>query len=169
LIYVTVRITQTISTITNATANGKYYMTNNKITEETQARREVVTQLYSDSNKAFTIAIMAAGLLLIALRHNASISGMVTWSLIFFTTYGLRFAIGSKFQREAFTIDSASKWLNRFRLTTLLCGLAWGSVGYFISPKDNGELQVLHYRRTVITFFRRWHWRTHEHSLLNKQ
>jgi diguanylate cyclase (GGDEF)-like protein/PAS domain S-box-containing protein len=117
-------------------------MINSKVAEETQAQREVVTLLFGESKKAFYVAFMAAGLLLIALRNDASIERMAAWSLIVLAAYGLRFAIGAKFQRETFTVDSASKWLSRFRCTTLLCGLAWGSVGYFIFPKDSSELQA---------------------------
>ncbi len=117
-------------------------MTTRKVIEETQQQREIVALLFADSKKAFYVTIMAAGLLLIALRHGASISGMVTWSLIILAAYAFRFSIATKYHREAFTIDSASKWLSRFRCATLLCGLAWGSVGYFIFPKDNSELQA---------------------------
>jgi diguanylate cyclase (GGDEF)-like protein/PAS domain S-box-containing protein len=117
-------------------------MLNNKVAEETQAQREVVMLLFGETKKAFYVAIMAAGLLLIAFRNEASIERMAAWSLIVLAAYGLRFAIGVKLQREAFAVDGASKWLNRFRWTTLLCGLAWGSIGYFIFPKDSSELQA---------------------------
>jgi diguanylate cyclase (GGDEF)-like protein/PAS domain S-box-containing protein len=142
-IYVNVKITQNkIITITTAISNGKYYMTSNKGAEKTQAQREVVTLLFGDTKKAFFAAILAASLLLIALRHDASIERMTAWSLMILAAYGLRFAIGVKFQREAFTVDVASKWLRRFRWTTLLCGLAWGSIGYFIFPENSSELQA---------------------------
>jgi diguanylate cyclase (GGDEF)-like protein/PAS domain S-box-containing protein len=118
-------------------------MENNKTVEENQVKREIVSLLFSDTKKTFYGALLVAGLLLVTLGKNASPTAMASWIVLILASYTLRIVVSKQFERDVFTKDSHPIWLNRFRLTTLLCGLAWGSIGFFIFPAHNNDSLAL--------------------------
>ena len=120
-------------------------MSNNnvaKINNHTQITAEVVTILFKDTSKALFAAATSCVVLLFALRNSLYPKPTVAWVSLLISAYTLRLICTSRYINSNTKITRSLYWLNCFRLTTGLCGLAWGSVCLFIFPQHNTELQA---------------------------
>lgn len=104
---------------------------------------EVVALLLKGSNKATISTFVVAGMLLSLLSAVITIKAAILWTALMLLAYGQKLYLVTKFQKNAFNILHAPKWLMRFNISTLLCGLAWGSASLIIFPHNNTLLQAL--------------------------
>lgn len=104
---------------------------------------EVVALLFKDSNKATISTFVVAGMLLSLLSAVITIKAAIIWIALMLLAYGQKVYLVTKFQKNAFNILQAPKWLMRFNISSLLCGLAWGSASLIIFPHNNTLLQAL--------------------------
>jgi diguanylate cyclase (GGDEF)-like protein/PAS domain S-box-containing protein len=110
---------------------------NGKTVASEQLKTEMVSLLFKDKAKSFIISLVIASILLAVLSDDTSTKLIAFWSILMVTSYSLRFFVGHLYTKNKSKSNNSQVWLNRFRITSALCGLAWGSVGYFIFPSGN--------------------------------
>ena len=104
---------------------------------------EVVELLFKDSNKATISTFVVAAMLVSLLSSAVAIKAATFWLVVMFLAYGQKTYLVAKFHQNEFHALHAPKWLTRFNISTLLCGLAWGSSSLIIFPLNNTLLQAL--------------------------
>lgn len=104
---------------------------------------EVVALLFKDSNKATISTFVVAAMLLSLLSAVITIKAAIIWIALMLLAYGQKVYLVTKFQKNEFNALQAPKWLMRFNISSLLCGLAWGSASLIILPHNNTLLQAL--------------------------
>ena len=104
---------------------------------------EVVALLFNGSNKTTLSTFVVAGMLLSLLSAVITIKAAMLWITFMLLAYGQKLYLVTKFQKNAFNALHATKWLVHFNISTLLCGLAWGSASLIVFPHNNTLLQAL--------------------------
>ena len=104
---------------------------------------EVVALLFKGSNKATISTFVVAGMLLSLLSAVITIKAAILWIALMLLAYGQKLYLVAKFQKNESNALHPSKWLMHFNISTLLCGLAWGSASLIIFPHNNTLLQAL--------------------------
>jgi diguanylate cyclase (GGDEF)-like protein/PAS domain S-box-containing protein len=113
--------------------NKNNVLQNNSVSED-QLKAEIVSILFRDKLKSFIIALAVAGILLFVLSDNISNKLVTIWSFLMLVSYSIRLFIGYQFSKHQFKFENPQQWINKFRVASLLCGLAWGSVGFYFFP-----------------------------------
>jgi diguanylate cyclase (GGDEF)-like protein/PAS domain S-box-containing protein len=109
-----------------------------------QMKHEITSLLFSEVKKSFFAAILVAGLLLIGLRHHIQLYSGIVWLTLLMTAYALRISIAHQYKKDEQKIQNVSQWFTRFRVSTAICGLAWGASSFFIFPKANIQLEAFY-------------------------
>ena len=120
-------------------------MSNNKTVKannQSQITAEVVALLFKDTNKAFIAAAISCVVLLFALRNSLPTKPTVVWVAILLGAYLARFVCTIRYKKSTTKAENSQTWLKCFRITSGLCGLAWGAASLFIFPHHNTELQA---------------------------
>ena len=104
---------------------------------------EVVALLFKGSNIATISTFVVAAMLLSLLSAVITIKAAIIWITLMLLAYGQKVYLVAKFQKNESNALQASKWLMRFNISTLFCGLAWGSASLIIFPHNNTLLQAL--------------------------
>ena len=104
---------------------------------------EVVALLFKGSNIATISTFVVAAMLLSLLSAVITIKAAIIWITLMLLAYGQKVYLVTKFQKNESNALQASKWLMRFNISTLFCGLAWGSASLIIFPHNNTLLQAL--------------------------
>ncbi|MGB7816611.1 MAG: EAL domain-containing protein [Methylotenera sp.] len=102
----------------------------------------IVDLLYQDSNKSAISTFVVAVILLFTLSETLSIKAASLWMIIMLIAYGQRIILVSKFFADPSRAIKAPTWLNRFNISTAICGLAWGAASFVIFPANSTELQA---------------------------
>ncbi len=85
---------------------------------------EVIALLFKDSNKATISTFVVAAMLLSLLSAVITIKAAIIWIALMLLAYGQKVYLVTKFQKNEFNALQAPKWLMRFNISSLLCGLA---------------------------------------------
>ena len=103
---------------------------------------EVVGLLFKDVNKAFVASTLVAAIMLFALKNNYSNFAAIIWVMLLLAAYTNRYIVCRNYLSDQSQYAHTQLWLKRFRISTFLCGLAWGSVCLFIFPAQDILLQA---------------------------
>jgi diguanylate cyclase (GGDEF)-like protein/PAS domain S-box-containing protein len=122
--------------------NKNNVLLSNSVSEE-QLKSEIVSILFRDKVKSFVIGLSVAVVLLYVVSDNISTSLLTIWSFLMLVSYSMRLFIGHQFTKHQFKFNSPQQWINKFRIASLLCGLAWGSVGFYFFPAGQIPQQTL--------------------------
>lgn len=110
-------------------------------TQEVSA--EVVGLLFADTNKALSIGLITALIILWSLSSLIQLKPAILWMTLISASYLLKYIIYINYKLDIAASRHAYDWLKKFRLSTAISGLAWGSSGLLIFPANNSELQSL--------------------------
>lgn len=109
---------------------------------QSQINAEVVALLFKDTNKAFIAAAISCVVMLFALRNSLSSKPTIAWVAILLGAYLTRFVYSARYKQSTAKAENSQVWLKCFRITSGLCGLAWGAASLFIFPHHSTELQA---------------------------
>ena len=98
--------------------------------------------LFKNAQKSFFTSIFVSAILLYSLKNSVSLNASVTWLSLLLLAYFTRAAVVYFFHRDDNKQQRIKIWLNRFRLSTVACGAAWGLATYYIFPVNDFELQA---------------------------
>ncbi len=113
-----------------------------QVNSNSQINAEVVALLFKDTNKALFAAIVSCIVLLFALRNSLPTKPTVLWVAVLLGAYLIKFICNARYSQSITKTSHSRTWLKYFRLSSGLCGLAWGSACLFIFPQHNTELQA---------------------------
>ena len=104
---------------------------------------EQLRQMYSASGAPLVSSTLLAAILAYMQRDVIGLTVVVTWFSSIVLVVLLRVALTIGYQRTSAEGDIATPiWLLRFRLGTLLAGMAWGSAGLLLFPADYPQHQL---------------------------
>ncbi len=115
-------------------------MIQNNLNNTHQFESELTVLLFNDVNKSLFASVLCCLALIFVIDKNLPTNPSIIWSVIIFITYFLRYNTKKLYIQHKPTISESHIWLNRFRLSTGVCGLAWGSASFFIFPQSNEML-----------------------------
>ncbi len=103
---------------------------------------EIVEMLYANNSRSLVAALVVMSALVFV--QNAMISSVVLagWSVIFLLAYGLRTTVTFLYYRDQARALHSRQWLQRFRLSSGVCGLAWGLAGILLFPEADTAHQA---------------------------
>jgi diguanylate cyclase (GGDEF)-like protein/PAS domain S-box-containing protein len=104
---------------------------------------EIVELLFKGTNMAVIAAFIVATILLSMLSGAITFKAAIVWITLMLVAYGHKLYLVAQFQKSNASALDATKWLKRFDISTLLCGLAWGSASLIIFPQNNTVLQAI--------------------------
>ena len=110
-------------------------------TDQKQVKFEAIHILFHNAQKSFIAAIFVAVILLFSTEKYVAGSAALMWIGIVLVTYFARTAVVYLFDQDKQQEKNANNWLNAFRLTSILCGIAWGLAAHLIMP-TNSDLQA---------------------------
>jgi diguanylate cyclase (GGDEF)-like protein/PAS domain S-box-containing protein len=113
-----------------------------QVNNSSQISSEVVALLFKDTNKAFIAAAISCVVMLFALRNSLPTKPTVLWVVILLAAYLTRFVCTTRYKQSSNKAENSQAWLKCFRITSGLCGLAWGAASLFIFPHHSTELQA---------------------------
>lgn len=114
----------------------KLAQTNNK-QEQLAFDSEVVKLLYGSNTKSLIAASIVATVLVINQYKHIGLDMTLLWIAVFFLAYGIRLIIVVNFNNTSIANGNVKKQLTYFRLSSLFCGLAWGSAAIFLLPAND--------------------------------
>ncbi len=104
---------------------------------------EVVALLFKGSNKATMSTFVVAAMLIYMLSGVILIKSAIIWLTFMVMAYGQKLNLVAHYKKDGSKVAHVTKWLMRFNISTLLCGLAWGSASLIIFPHGNTLLQAM--------------------------
>lgn len=104
---------------------------------------EILAILFKDSTKSFMLSIGVSVLLMVMLKDSISTNMSTIWALVLLAAYLLRQTLAYQYAKQEFKLVQPSTWLNRFRLSSAFCGLAWGSAALLMFPTHQTTNQAL--------------------------
>ncbi|MES2501310.1 MAG: EAL domain-containing protein [Pseudomonadota bacterium] len=110
----------------------KQQITDSVIQSELEA--EITQALYASGTKSLLISIAVALLLVYIQSSVITKSGIMTWLSIFMAVYLARYCVVLAHQCHIAKNISANQWLQIFRISTAICGAAWGLAGILLFP-----------------------------------
>lgn len=110
--------------------------------ETATLRSEIVGMLYANTRRSLAAAMVVMAALLLVQRELIAQPVLVAWTAVFVFAYGLRVVLTWMYRRDIERLQHAQRWLNRYRVSTALCGLAWGVAGVLLFPPDSTEHQA---------------------------
>jgi diguanylate cyclase len=102
--------------------------------EMLSVKSEIVSLLYDSNSKSLLAAISVASALLYVQKDIIKTEVLILWCVIFVFAYLTRTLVSVAYHKSQFKIQNINQWLNFFRLTTALCGAAWGLAGWMLYP-----------------------------------
>ena len=108
-----------------------------------QLSAEIIAILFEDTTKSFVVSMCVALLMIVLLKGTSLTSHHAIWLSFIFASYCLRVVIVYLHSKKKSQLISPHVWLNRFRITSIICGLAWGTTGLFIFPTGNITAQTM--------------------------
>lgn len=103
---------------------------------------EIATILYASNKRSLIAAVIVAVLLLFILRHLIQHDFLAMWAIIFLVAYSVRLCITHQYYKHSIERHEVQIWLNRFRVSTGLCGLVWGLASIFLFPASDVGHQI---------------------------
>jgi diguanylate cyclase (GGDEF)-like protein/PAS domain S-box-containing protein len=104
---------------------------------------EIVQMLYVGSTSALVMALVVSALLVYSLSDIIHVRQIVAWSGIVLLTYTARKLLTMAYHRRSHRDENAQVWLQRFRIATGFCGIAWGLAGLLLFPHNTEQQAFL--------------------------
>ena len=95
---------------------------------------EIVEMLYSNNHRSVMAAFVVMAALLYTQHTLIALNILLVWTVIFVFAYGVRTYHTLQYYRDHQRRQHNQLWLNRFRLSSGLCGVAWGLAGILLYP-----------------------------------
>lgn len=104
---------------------------------------EITQGLYASSYKSVIVAGMVAGILAYAQSSIIAKSAIITWIAALLVAYSLRLTLTLIRNNQKSHNIAETRWLQIFRLSTTMCGAAWGLAGICLFPNNNLAYQAI--------------------------
>ena len=114
-----------------------------------QVKFEATHLLFNNAKRSFVAAIVVAIALIILIKDDVPAFYLLAWVCLIVSSYLARTAVVHLFLRDKKQTQHMQKWLERFRLASVCCGISWGFAAYFI-PIIN-TMQVLTFVVLILT------------------
>jgi diguanylate cyclase len=105
-------------------------------------KSEIVSMLYDSNSKSLIAAIAVASALLFIQKNVIKTENLMLWFAIFIVAYLARTLVSIAYNKSQLKVQNVNKWLNYFRITTALCGAAWGFAGVLLYPMSDTPHQA---------------------------
>ncbi len=97
-----------------------------------QIEFEATHLLFNNAKRSFVAAFIVAIALIILIKDDIRPSYLLAWVCLIVSSYLARTAVVHLFIHDKYQDQYMQKWLARFRLATVCCGISWGFAAYFI-------------------------------------
>jgi diguanylate cyclase (GGDEF)-like protein len=105
-------------------------------------KSELVGMLYDSNSKSLAAAIAVATTLLLIQRNYIKTELLLIWCAVFVFAYLTRTLVSLAYKKSQYKTEHANRWMNYFRITTALCGSAWGLAGVLLYPVSDTAHQA---------------------------
>ncbi|MGZ8270849.1 MAG: diguanylate cyclase domain-containing protein, partial [Methylophilus sp.] len=105
-------------------------------------KSELVGMLYDSNSKSLAAAIAVAATLLLIQRNFIKTELLLIWCAVFVFAYLTRTLVSLAYKKSQYKTEHANRWMNYFRITTALCGSAWGLAGVLLYPVSDTAHQA---------------------------
>lgn len=114
----------------------------NTTAESSALHAEIVGMLYANNRRSLMAAIVVMIALLLVQWHLIDHAILAGWSSIFLVAYGIRAYLTYQYEKDQQREVHSRQWLQWFRASTCVCGLAWGLGGILLFPEADTAHQA---------------------------